>query len=158
MFRPKCHQRCGDCQYAERLGALDDVADLLCNRGDYRVQQAVGEARVWYVRAVEAALAGPLPEGARAIEALAGMALAGNDAAAARLLGAATVLRGAARPGSAKLAAAARAALGDSPYQAAYQAGALLPLADALRLAGVPESAIHMLAENMGKKEPRHPK
>ncbi|HEX8006842.1 MAG TPA: tetratricopeptide repeat protein, partial [Trebonia sp.] len=231
----------------ERLGALEDVADLLCNRGDYRVHQAVhhapagspatlaearsdyeraaeiarragsptylaaamtglgdiarldgdlagarrlyeqalerfqadwlkstrsrfntlmglgqvaeasgapGEARVWYVRAVEAALAGPLPEGARAIDALAGTALVGNDAeSAARLLGAATVLRGAGRPGSgtAKLAAAARAALGDSPYQAAYQAGTLLPLADVLRLAGVPESAIHMLAEHMGE-------
>ncbi|GIH24562.1 SARP family transcriptional regulator [Acrocarpospora phusangensis] len=225
----------------ERLGALEDVADLLCNRGDYRVHQAVhqarsaailaearadyeraaeiarragsptylaaamtglgdiarlggdlagarrlyeqalerfqagwlkstrsrfntlmglgqvaeasgapGEARVWYVRAVEAALAGPLPEGARAIDALAGIALAGNDAeAAARLLGAATVLRGDARPGPAKLADSARAALGDSPYQTAYLAGTRLPLAGVLRLVGVSEPVIRELAEHM---------
>ncbi|GAA1010163.1 SARP family transcriptional regulator [Acrocarpospora pleiomorpha] len=217
----------------ERLGAMEDVADLLCNRGDYRVHRASagdlaaarsdyaraaeiarragsptylaaamtgfgdiarlggdlagarrlyeqalerfethwlksgrsrlntflglgkvaeasgapGEARVWYVRAVETALAGPLPEGARAVEALAGIALAGDDAA--RLLGAATVLRGSAAgpdPDAAKVVAAARAALGDSPYEAAFQEGARMSLADAFRLAGVPESAIEILA------------
>ncbi|MEO3863325.1 BTAD domain-containing putative transcriptional regulator [Acrocarpospora sp. B8E8] len=227
----------------EQLGALEDVADLLCNRGDYRVHRArtrlagdlagarsdyeraaeiarrvgsptylaaamtgfgdiarlggdlagarrmyeqalerfethwlksarsrlntfmglgkvaeasgaPGEARVWYVRAAEVALAGPLPEGARAVEALAGTALAGialteDDAAwAARLLGAATVLRGSAAgadPDAAKVAAAARAALGGSPYEAAYQEGARMSLADAFRLVGVPESAIEVL-------------
>ncbi|MFD0736031.1 BTAD domain-containing putative transcriptional regulator [Planotetraspora mira] len=225
--------------HTEQLGAMEDVTDLLCNRGDYRVHRArtgsardlaaarsdyeraaeiarragsptylaaamtgfgdiarlsgdlsgarrlyeqalerfethwlkssksrlntfmgLGkvaessgvprEARVWYVRAVEVALAGPLPEGSRAVEALAGTALAENDAArAARLLGAATVLWGSAAgpdPDAAKVAAAARTALGGSPYEAAYQEGARMSLADALRLAGVPESAIKVLA------------
>ncbi|GII56535.1 SARP family transcriptional regulator [Planotetraspora thailandica] len=231
--------------HTERLGAMEDMADLLCNRGDYRVHQArtrssgalaaagedyeraaeiarragsptylaaamsglgdiarlggdlagarrlyeqalerfqthwlksgwsrlntlmglgkvaeasgaPGEARVWYVRAVEAALAGPLPEGARAVEALAGIALAEDDATSgARLLGAATVLRGVAAgpdPDTARIATAVRAVLGDVPYEAAYQAGAQLPLADALRLAGVPEPALHVLARGPSRK------
>ncbi|WP_327582501.1 tetratricopeptide repeat protein [Nonomuraea sp. NBC_00507] len=225
---------------AERLDAQEDVADLLCNRGDYRVHRArtrsaggldaarsdyeraagiarragsptylaaalsglgdiarldgdlagarrlyeqalerfqthwlksarsrfntllglgkvaeasgaPGEARIWYVRAAVAALAGPVPEGARAVEALAGTVLTSGDAtSAARLLGAATVLRGipaGSDPDTAKVAAMARIALGDAPYEAAYRTGAQLSLADALRLAGVPEPAIRTLAE-----------
>ncbi|MFB9677807.1 BTAD domain-containing putative transcriptional regulator [Streptosporangium vulgare] len=223
----------------ERLGALEDIPDLLCNRGDYRVQAArtgkdpagtglrraradyeraaeiarhsgsptylaaalrglgdiarlegdlagarvlyeqaldrfethwvrsagnrtsallglgriaelsgdLTEARALHRRAAEVAVeTGAITEGARPIEALAGIALLDGDApGAALLLGAAVALRGVAGeddPDVSRTAAAARAALGEAPYEAAHREGARLSGTDALRLAGVSETFI----------------
>ncbi|MEV0417559.1 AfsR/SARP family transcriptional regulator [Streptosporangium canum] len=115
-----------------------------------KVAEAVGdlaEARSLHRRAVEVATAaGSIVESARAVEALAGLALLEGDApAAALLLGAAAGLRGTRTeddPEVSRTASAARAALGEEPYEAAHRRGARLPQEDALRLAGVPEAVI----------------
>lgn len=207
-----------------RLGALEDLSDLLCNRGDHRLgddldgacadyEQAEAAARrsgsatclaaalrgrgdvarlhgdlagarrlyeqaldrfdpQWvrsvgsrcraliglgliaeaegdlvtagelHLRATEAAVnTGALPEAARAIEALAGIELArGMPAAAAKLLGGAAVLRGLTL--ASEVGAAARAALGESAYAAAHDAGERLSHEEVLRLAGLSEEVI----------------
>ncbi|MGV9329299.1 AfsR/SARP family transcriptional regulator [Streptosporangium sandarakinum] len=107
----------------------------------------IAEARARYRQAAELAVrSGPLPDGARAVECLAGTALAEGDAAsAARLLGAATVLRGvmaAEDPDAARTASAARDALGERAYEAARREGLRLTPEEALRLAGVSEHVI----------------
>ncbi|MFB9710233.1 AfsR/SARP family transcriptional regulator [Streptosporangium sandarakinum] len=107
----------------------------------------IAEARARYRQAAELAVrSGPLPDGARAVECLAGTALAEGDAAsAARLLGAATALRGvmaADDPDAARTASAARDALGERAYEAARREGLRLTPEEALRLAGVPEHVI----------------
>ncbi|MEV4249631.1 BTAD domain-containing putative transcriptional regulator [Streptosporangium canum] len=115
-----------------------------------KVAEAAGDldgARSLHRRAVEVATAaGSIVESARAVEALAGLALLEGDApAAALLLGAAAGLRGILTeddPEVSRTAAAARAALGAEPYEAAHRRGARLPQEDALRLAGVPEAVI----------------
>jgi hypothetical protein len=104
------------------------------------------EARALHRRAAEVAVeTGAITEGARVLEALAGIALLEEDApAAALLLGAAVALRGVADeddPDVSRTAAAARAALGEASYEAAHREGARLPGVDALRLAGVSESS-----------------
>lgn len=105
-----------------------------------RVAESAGdlpESRSRYLQALEVAAAtGTLPDGARAVEALAAITLAeGDPASAARLLGAATALRGTRLPTDAE--ASARAALGDTAYETAYAQGADLSPTHALRLAGV---------------------
>ncbi|MFF0306493.1 BTAD domain-containing putative transcriptional regulator [Streptosporangium sp. NPDC004379] len=115
-----------------------------------RVEEGLGriaEARARYRQAVELAVsAGPIPDGARAVECLAGAALAeGDAAAAARLLGAAAALRGVTAdgdPDAAGTAAAARDALGERAYEAAHREGLRLAPDEALRLAGVSEHVI----------------
>ncbi|MFB4293377.1 BTAD domain-containing putative transcriptional regulator [Nonomuraea sp. ATR24] len=46
---------------AERLGAAEDLADLLCNRGDYRIRHDLAGARADYERAAEVARRVGLP-------------------------------------------------------------------------------------------------
>ncbi|WP_432840821.1 AfsR/SARP family transcriptional regulator [Dactylosporangium sp. CA-092794] len=105
-------------------------------------------ARERYRQAAEVAVAaGLLPWAARAVDAVAGLALReGDPSAAATLLGAATALRGTADtsgdPEAARCAADARRRLGDAAFAAAYDRGASLGHADALRLAGVPDSLV----------------
>jgi predicted ATPase/DNA-binding SARP family transcriptional activator/predicted negative regulator of RcsB-dependent stress response len=123
-----------------RIGVLIGLGRVAAASGE------LAEARDRYRQAVEVALAGPITLSARAIEALAGVTLAeGDPAEAARLLGAATALRGIKLdddPEVAGTAAAIRAALGDDGYEAAYRAGLRLPLDDALRLTGASEQLI----------------
>ncbi|MFI6296029.1 ATP-binding protein [Nonomuraea sp. NPDC050790] len=111
-----------------------------------RMAEAEGDqvaAAAAYRQAVEVAVAtGAVPESARAVEALAGLAA---PAEAARLLGAAVVLRGAAVPGDEDRLAAearARAALGERAYAAAHRAGTRMGRQEALTLAGVSHEAI----------------
>ncbi|MEZ0074763.1 BTAD domain-containing putative transcriptional regulator [Planotetraspora sp. GP83] len=124
-----------------RAGALIGLGKVAEARGD------LAEARDRYRQAVEVVVTvGPLPESARAVEALAGVALAEGDAvSAAEFLGAATALRGIATgsdPEAARVAAAVKAILGESPYDEAYRKGMRLAPEDALRLAGVPDAVI----------------
>ncbi|MCT9933441.1 tetratricopeptide repeat protein [Planotetraspora sp. A-T 1434] len=124
-----------------RAGALIGLGKVAEASGD------LAEARDRYRQAVEVVVTvGPLPGSARAVEALAGVALAEGDAvSAAELLGAATALRGVATgsdPEAARVAAAAQAILGESPYGEAYRKGMRLAPEDALRLAGVPDAVI----------------
>ncbi|MFF5206370.1 BTAD domain-containing putative transcriptional regulator [Streptosporangium sp. NPDC000396] len=134
-----------DAHWVKSLGHL---AGALIGLG--KVAEASGDlagARERYGQAVElAATAGPLPEGAHAVEALAGIALLEGDVTtAATLLGAATALRRMnvwQDPEVARIASAARAALGEQAYEAAYDEGVRLSHEDALRLVGVPEPII----------------
>ncbi|GGP80869.1 AfsR/SARP family transcriptional regulator [Streptosporangium pseudovulgare] len=124
-----------------RVGALVGLGRVEECRG------RIAEARARYRQAVELAVrSGPLPDGARAVEYLAGTALAEGDAAsAARLLGAATALRGVTAtgdPDAARTASAARDALGERAYEAARREGLRLTPEEALRLAGVSEHVI----------------
>ncbi|WP_157249320.1 BTAD domain-containing putative transcriptional regulator [Nonomuraea typhae] len=96
-----------------------------------------------YHRAItQAVVTGAVPECARAVEALADLA---PPEEAARLLGAATALRGCAVPDRGERAATTarlRAALGEETFAAAHAAGARLTRAQALALAGVPEEVV----------------
>ena len=114
-----------------RAGALLGLGQVAEVTGDL----AGGRAR--YLQALEVTVAtGTLPDGARALDALAGVTLAeGDPASAARLLGAATALRGSRLPS--EFEPSARAALGDTAFETAYAHGATLSPTDALRLAGV---------------------
>jgi tetratricopeptide (TPR) repeat protein len=110
-----------------------------------RLAEAGGDldaARTSYGRAVEVAItAGAVQESARAFESLARLALAGNDAwLAAKLLGAASVMRGVVLPDAGDVSA--RAALGGEAYERAWREGAELTPEQAARLAGVPEAVI----------------
>ncbi|WP_214325953.1 ATP-binding protein [Nonomuraea sediminis] len=206
---------------AEQLGAEEDLADLLCNRGDYgtdparrradyeraaelarrtgtrtylatalrglgdvareegdlagaralyeqalersdplwiknagnqarllvglgNVAEAEGDratARSRYVEALEAATtSGGVSEGARAVEALAGLALPDSPQEAAVLLGAATVIRGVAVVSPVE--AGVRQALGDDGFEAARRTGERMSHAQALSTAGVREEVI----------------
>ncbi len=114
-----------------------------------RVLAAAGghaDARAWFRRALEVAATGPMADGAPVLEALARTALAEGDAArAARLLGAATSLRGAPADPSREAsdaAAEARAALGGERYDEAHRDGARLGLEEVLLLGGVPEEVV----------------
>jgi tetratricopeptide (TPR) repeat protein len=107
----------------------------------------LAEARSLYRQAIEVTVGmGAITESAHAVEALAGIALLEGDAsAAALLLGVATALRGIPvedDPETSLTVAAARAALGEAPYQAIHHEGVRLPREDALRLAGVPEPVL----------------
>ncbi|GAA3035684.1 BTAD domain-containing putative transcriptional regulator [Streptosporangium longisporum] len=115
-----------------------------------RIAEAAGdleEARALHLRALGVAVeTGAITEGARPVEALAGIAVQQGDArTAALLLGAAVALRGIAvedDPEVSGTAAAARAALGGTRYDDAHREGSRLPGVDALRLAGVPEAVV----------------
>lgn len=115
-----------------------------------RIAEASGDltaARALHRRAAEVAVeTGAITESARPVEALAGIALLEGDApGAAMLLGAAVALRGIAvenDPDVSRTAATARAALGETPYEAAHGEGACLSATAALRLAGIPETFI----------------
>ncbi|MEV0351935.1 BTAD domain-containing putative transcriptional regulator [Nonomuraea sp. NPDC050680] len=111
-----------------------------------RVAEAEGDleaAGTCYWQAVEVAVtAGAVPESAGAFELLAGLALArdGDATLAARLLGAATAVRGMSRPdepGVADIAERARAALGEEAYAQIRREGAELTFEEAAALAGV---------------------
>ncbi|MFI9560793.1 ATP-binding protein [Nonomuraea endophytica] len=111
-----------------------------------RMAEAEGDpvaAAAAYRQAAEVSVTtGAVPESARAVEALAGLA---EPAEAARLLGAAVALRGCAVPGDEDRLAAearARAALGELEFAAAHRAGAELSRRAALTLAGVTPEAI----------------
>ncbi|NRQ35014.1 AAA family ATPase [Nonomuraea sp. NN258] len=72
---------------AERLGAAEDLADLLCNRGDYRVRTDPAGARADYERAAELGRRTGLPMYvATALRGLGDVALAAGDLARAREL------------------------------------------------------------------------
>jgi predicted ATPase/DNA-binding SARP family transcriptional activator len=118
---------------ANRAAALLGLGHIAETTGD------LARSRARYVQALEVTVtAGTLPEGARAVEALAG--IEGDPTSAARLLGAATALRGTELP--AEAAASTRAALGDEAFEAAYADGVNLSPAAALRLAGVSEAVL----------------
>ncbi|TDD88858.1 ATP-binding protein [Actinomadura rubrisoli] len=115
-----------------------------------RVAEARGdaaEARHHHGRAIAAsAEMGAYFEAARAVVALAGVTAAAGDAGtAARLLGAATVLRGISSdddPAVMRVAGACREALGEAGYRAALSTGLRLSHEEAFDLAGVPGSAV----------------
>ncbi|MFI6736604.1 BTAD domain-containing putative transcriptional regulator [Nonomuraea sp. NPDC050451] len=112
-----------------------------------RVAEAEGDrktARESYERAVAGAVeSGALPETARAFEALAALAFDDDGAEpAARLLGAAVVMRGIELPEEPEFAGRVRAALGEPAYARARRAGARLSHREALALAGVPDEVI----------------
>ncbi|MFI6599080.1 ATP-binding protein [Nonomuraea sp. NPDC050536] len=130
-----------DPQWVKNAG---NQARLLVGLG--RIAEAEGDrgtARSRYVEALEAATtSGGLSEGARAVEALAGLALPDAPEEAAVLLGAATVIRGVAVPGICDVAAGARQALGDDGFEAARRTGEGMSHVEALRAAGVREDVI----------------
>ncbi|MFD2079578.1 Predicted ATPase [Actinopolymorpha cephalotaxi] len=124
-----------------RTRALVGLGRIAQERGDLttaraRVSAAAAAAVSW----------GPLTDCALAVEALAGIALADADpAAAVRLLAAAGGLRGGDVPDApdvARIRADARTALGEDAYAAAHAAGTGLSQAAACRLAGVPEEVL----------------
>lgn len=117
-----------------RAGALLGLGHIAESAGD------LARSRARYLQALEVTVAnGTLPDGARALDALAGVTLAeGDPVAAARLLGAATALRGTRLPTESE--APARAALGDTAFETAYSHGAHLSPTDVFRLAGMPVS------------------
>jgi predicted ATPase/DNA-binding SARP family transcriptional activator len=131
-----------------RIGALIGLGQVAGASRDFVT------ARDRYRQAVEVALAGPIAEGARAVEALAGVTLAeGDPTGAARLLGVATGLRGITLDEDREVArtvAAVRTALGDDGYEAAYREGISLPLDDALRLTGASEQVIRSSPIHIG--------
>ncbi|MCG5219406.1 BTAD domain-containing putative transcriptional regulator [Streptosporangium soli] len=121
-----------------RASALYGLGKTLEAMGD------LAGARGWHRAAIEVAVTqGPLPEGARAVEALAGIALGEGDAAtAALLLGAAASLRGVLLDGDsdvAPIAARTREVLGGPPYDVAVRTGRRLGHGELLRLVGLPE-------------------
>ncbi|WP_049557145.1 BTAD domain-containing putative transcriptional regulator [Nonomuraea sp. SBT364] len=70
---------------AEQLGAAEDLADLLCNRGDYRIRDDPAGARADYERAAEVARRVGLPTYvASALRGLGDAAYAEGDLAGAR--------------------------------------------------------------------------
>ncbi|MQY05793.1 ATP-binding protein [Actinomadura macrotermitis] len=121
-----------------RVRALTGLGRIAAAEGD----PAAACAR--YLEAVEAGTTvGATFESARGVLALAELALGEGDAeGAARLLGAAAALRGVPVDES-DVASSARAVLGDAAYTAAYETGARLSHADALRLAGLHEAAVN---------------
>ncbi|MFI6500393.1 BTAD domain-containing putative transcriptional regulator [Nonomuraea typhae] len=138
--------------YEKALAGTDAVwiksagnhARLLTGLG--RLAEAEGDpasAASAYHRAItQAVVTGAVPECARAVEALADLA---PPEEAARLLGAATALRGCAVPDRGERAVTAarlRAALGEESFTAAHAAGAGLTRAQALALVGVPEEVV----------------
>jgi predicted ATPase/DNA-binding SARP family transcriptional activator len=122
---------------AEILVALGQVAAA---EGD------AAAARAWHRQAL-AALGGHwgFPVTAGAAEGLAGVALLeGDDERAALLLGVGAALRGAPMAGDpdvARVAAAARARIGEPAYQRAYRRGAAMTRDQARALLGAPPSA-----------------
>ncbi|MDF5758553.1 BTAD domain-containing putative transcriptional regulator [Spongiactinospora sp. TRM90649] len=151
----------GDLETAERhyLDALDrfdlqairsvgSLARALVGLG--RIAERRGDlaaAREHHRQAAEATVArGAVPECARPMEALAGIALGeGDPETAAVLLGAARTLRGRAAPPDSdgpELAERARQALGAAPYDEAHARGAALSRAEALFRVGVPSEII----------------
>lgn len=119
---------------SNRTGALLGLGHIAESAGD------LAQSRARYLQALEVTVStGTLPDGARALDALAGVTLAeGDPASAARLLGAATALRGTRLPTETE--ASARAALGDTAFETAYSHGAHLSPTDALHLADMPVS------------------
>ncbi|GAA4229810.1 hypothetical protein GCM10023075_38100 [Streptosporangium album] len=117
---------------AEELESVEDIAELVYRRaqgsvrdGDLETAHAGylsaassgdrAEARGWYVKALEPALRRYLPVAGSVVEALAEITLLEGDAGgAARLLGAATTLRGtaSAHPDAVRVTAAVRARIG----------------------------------------------
>ncbi|GAA3601537.1 BTAD domain-containing putative transcriptional regulator [Nonomuraea rosea] len=107
-----------------------------------------GAARTHYREAVENAVrTGALAESARAVEALAALALTDGDAVegallCATLLGAATAMRGVMLPGESEAAREARVVLGERAFARARRAGAQLSHRESLRLVGIPDEII----------------
>ncbi|PZG44207.1 hypothetical protein C1I98_17565 [Spongiactinospora gelatinilytica] len=123
---------------ARTLVGLGRIAHL---RGD------LPAALEFHRRAAETAVSmGAFPEPARPLEALAGVAFAEGDAAAAAvLLGAAVTLRGTPTPPGTETSALTghvRQALGGRSYECAYARGLAMSRARALLQAGVSEQVI----------------
>ncbi|RMI36346.1 ATP-binding protein, partial [Actinomadura harenae] len=154
----------GDKDEARRLyeEALDGFDPTWIKSVGNRVRTLIGLGRIaepapkaadLYLHAVEvAAVIGALSEAARAVVALARVR---EGEEAARLLGAATVLRGMdaiGEPDVTEIERATRARIGDDVYAVAYREGLRLGHDDVLRLAGLSEEIVrstplHVLPE-----------
>ncbi len=146
LARRQYEQALADVDVSWIAGATNRVEAMVGLARVAMTEGQLNQAAAQCLRAVELAVGiGMSPLYVRAVEVLTDIALAGGDPArAAALLGAATVLRGAASagPDTARQVRAAQLALGDEAFERIQGGAARLDHSAALRLVGVADEIV----------------